>query len=37
MDKNNSDDGDVSEKLLATSEVNTDLPSINVNQYIMLS
>jgi len=29
MDKNNSDDGDVSKKLLATSEV--DLPLINVN------
>ncbi|XP_060846360.1 piggyBac transposable element-derived protein 3-like [Rhopalosiphum padi] len=35
MDKNNSDDGDVSEKLLATSEVNTDLPLIN-NQEINL-
>ncbi|XP_050064738.1 zinc finger MYM-type protein 5-like [Aphis gossypii] len=35
MDKNNSDDGDVSEKLLATSEVNADLPLIN-NQEINL-
>jgi len=35
MDKNNSDDGDVSEKLLATSEVNADLPFINVNQYTL--